>query len=98
MYSIQGWQGVITVMVKKPMPVAVFYDKLYSLVGTLASQKLPYIDADDLKVCMNTDFGPNFNLVSEIDYIVQCYAMDESKVFVRQKERGIILSWISRNC
>lgn len=92
MYSIQGWQGVITVMVKKPMPVAVFYDKLYSLVGTLelysvvgtlASQKLPYIDADDLKVCMNTDFGPNFNLVSEIDYIVQCYAMDESKVFVR---------------
>ena len=92
MYSIQGWQGVITVMVKKPMPVAVFYDKLYSLVGTLelysvvgtlASQKLPCIDADDLKVCMDTNFGPDFNLVSEINYIVQCYTMDKSKVFVR---------------
>lgn len=89
MHSIQGWQGVVTVMVKKPMPAAVFYNKLYSLIGTLelysvvGTQKLPCIDADDLKVCMNTDFGPNFNLVSEIDYIVQCYAMDESKVFVR---------------
>lgn len=89
MYSIQGWQRVITVMVKKPMPVAVFYGKLYSLIGTLelysvvGAQKLPCIDVDDLKVCMNTDFGPDFNLVSEINYIVQCYTMDESKVFVR---------------
>lgn len=83
MYSIQGWQGVVTVMVKKPMPAAVFHDKLYSLVGILASQKLPYIDTLDLKVYMNTKFGPDFNLVSEINYIVQCYIMDESKVFVR---------------
>lgn len=83
MRSIQGWQGVITVMVKKPMPVAVFNDKLYSLVGILTSQKLPYIDTIDLKVYMNTKFGPDFNLVSELNYIVQCYTMDESKVFVR---------------
>lgn len=83
MYSIQGWQHVITVMVKKPMPAAVFHNKLYSLVGILVSQKLPYIDTADLKVYMNTKFGPDFNLVSEINYIVQCYTMDESKVFVR---------------
>lgn len=83
MRSIQGWQGVITIMVKKPMPAAVFHDKLYSLVGILTSQKLPYIDTIDLKVYMNTNFGPDFNLVSEINYIVQCYTMDESKVFVR---------------
>lgn len=83
MRSIQGWQGVITIMVKKPMPTAVFHDKLYSLVGILTSQKLPYIDTADLKVYMNTKFGPDFNLVSELNYIVQCYTMDESKVFVR---------------
>lgn len=83
MYSIQGWQGIITVMVKKQMPAAVFYNKLYSLAGVLASQKLPYIDTADLKVYMNTKFGPDFNLVSELNYIVQCYTMDESKVFVR---------------
>jgi hypothetical protein len=81
--NIQGWQGVITVIVKKPMPAAVFHSKIYSLVGILASQKLPYIDTVDLKVYMNTKFGPDFNLVSEINYIVQCYAMDESKIFVR---------------
>lgn len=89
MYSIQGWQGVVTVMVKKPMPVAVLYNKLYSLIGTLelysvvGVQKLPCIDTTDIKVCMDTNFGPDFNLVSEINYIVQCYTMDESKVFVR---------------
>lgn len=83
MQSIQGWQGIITVMVKKQMPAAVFHDKLYSLVGILASQKMPYIDTVDLKVYMNQNFGPDFNLVSEINYVVQCYAMDESKVFVR---------------
>lgn len=83
MRSIQGWQGIITVMVKKPMPAAVFHSKLYSLVGILASQKMPYIDTADLKVYMNTKFEPDFNLVSEINYIVQCYTMDESKVFVR---------------
>ena len=83
MYSIQGWQHVITAMVKKQMPAAVFHNKLYSLVGILASQKMPYIDTVDLKVYMNQNFGPDFNLVSEINYVVQCYTMDESKVFVR---------------
>ena len=83
MYSIQGWQHVITVMVKKQMPAAVFHNKLYSLVGILASQKMPYIDTIGLKVYMNQNFGPDFNLVSEINYVVQCYTMDESKVFVR---------------
>lgn len=83
MRSIQGWQHVVTVMVKKHMPAAVFHSKLYSLVGILASQKLPYIDTVDLKVYMDQNFGPDFNLVSEINYVVQCYNMDESKVFVR---------------
>lgn len=83
MYSIQGWQHVVTVIVKKPMPAAVFHNKLYSLVGVLASQKMPYIDTVDLKVYMDQIFGTDFNLVSELNYIVQCYSMDESKVFVR---------------